>query len=396
MKIPFSRKDSRLIIFLMILILVLLVRSGKYTYLVNALFFGTLTFYYSPYLTKLTARYFAVFIFFTFWGIIRGNNLIYIIEDLFSFAPIILLFIEKPQIRNDIDKRLPIYLANSLIFLIPISCLIYVYMGYSFGSIDVSRFNYNQEIKMALMGPIIPLLFAPYLVFYSESFNKKQLYLVHTANLIFGLFGVITLTKSVVLTAVTPYLIYLIFKLLKFNFRPLFKWILLIFIIITTTIQTGIIKQTGLSISIEGLIARSIEGIESSNFDNNRFQETTDYLNQDLDILEYLFGRGMGGQKVRNDSDEYIGGINMMHIGPSHVFIKGGIILLIIMYVPIFLAIIKFWNTNNYPISLILLLFLIGNIQTTSWSWSITLFLYWYGISKYFSSKKNDRLTINK
>jgi len=390
---PFSSKNSKLILFLLLLISILSIRSGKYTSIVNILFFGGLFFYYRIVLTTHSLRYFALIIFFTIWGIIHGNNYDSIIEDVLSFSPIILLFIEKQSIKVDLDKRLSGYLANSLLFLIPISFLIFKYMNYGVGTMLTTRFNYDESTKLALFAPIIPILFAPYLLFFFEGLNKKQRYLIHSAIILTALMGIVTLSRSVVIYPLISYLLYYGHNFFSLTFRPFkfLQWTVLILLFGIAVFQSGIIQRSGIEDSLEGIIQRTNQ---QSDLSSGRFDETANYLNQDLDISEYLFGRGMGGHKVRKDSDPYIGGVNMMHIGPSHVFLKGGIILLLILYIPAFLAIIKFWKTPNYPISLILLLFLIGNVQTTSWSWSITLFFYWYGISYYWGSKRNGELLI--
>ena len=388
MKNPFSNKNSTLMLVLMLLILLLSVRSGKYTYLVNILFFAVLFFYYRTFLTSHALKYFVVIIFLTFWGLIHGNNFISIMEDLLGLSPFILLFIEKKTIKDDLRSRLPQFLANALPYLIPISILIFIYMDYGIGSMQTERFNYDTGTKMALFAPILPILFAPTLLFFFDIYNRREKNLVHLSIILIGLMGIITLSKSVVMAAFLPYLIFYGFKTLRFSFRPLFKLLIILFVISFAIFKSGIIEKINLSIAIEGIVERTVLQNEENRITSSRFEETEAYFNQNLGLLEYIFGRGMGGHKVRKNSDPYIGGINMMHFGPAHAFLKGGILLVSVLYLPLFFAIFKFWKTPNYPISLILLLFFLGNIQTSNWGWGIGMLFYWYGISLYFTSEQ--------
>jgi len=397
MKNPFSNKDSKFLIFLLIFISILSIRSGRYTSLVNFSFFVGLFLYYRPNFTISFLRYFAIILFYSIWGIIHGNDYYSIIEDIMSFSPLILLFIKNPFINYDLNTRLSNYLANSLLFLIPISFVIFRYMDYGIGTMVTTRFNYDESTKLELFAPIFPILFAPYLIFFFEKLSIKQKFLVNVSVVLIALMGIITLSRSIVLGCFIPYILFYGHKYFSIGFRPIkfVRWVAIILLASILIYQTGIIEKSGLGASVEGIILRSsIQINETGDISTNRFEETKNYLNQDLSFFEYLFGRGMGGHKVRNDSDPYIGGVNMMHIGPSHVFLKGGILLLLVMYIPAFMTIIRFWKTPNYTISLILLYFLIGNFQTTNWSWSISLFFYWYGISYYYESKRNGKFLI--
>ena len=117
-------------LFLLLFILLLTIRSGKYTYIVNSLFFIALFLTYRVRFSVHTFCYFLLFGFLTIWGFIFGNDITSIAEDILSFSPLILLFIEKKNFELDLKKRLPIYLVNSLYFMIPVGIIIFIFMGY--------------------------------------------------------------------------------------------------------------------------------------------------------------------------------------------------------------------------------------------------------------------------
>ena len=389
MKKPFSQHDSRFLLSLLLFIILLSIRSGKYTYIVNILFFISLFIYYRPVLSKIFLRIFLFTSFLTISGIISGNQFISIAGDFVIFSPLMLLFFYNRQINNDLITRLPNFLANSLFIMIPISIAIFVYMDYKPGSMLIGRFNYDVSTKLHLLAPIIPLTSAPYLIFFLDKLNKKQELLIHCSMISITLLGIMTLSKSVVLMGLLPYLLRYGYKHLIQKIRP-FK-VLIILIILSLFCSgnylTVFTKKIGLEDSFTGVIERTQRQYESNNLFSGRVKEVEDYLSQDLSFFEYVFGRGMGGHKVRNDADPHIGGINLMHFGIFHVFLKGGILLVFMLYVPIFLAILKYWKTPNYHISLILIFFLIENLISTTWSWSFNLFFYWYGISFYYFQK---------
>jgi len=299
-----------------------------------------------------------------------------------------LLFLYKPQIYKDLITRLPNFLANSLFIMLPISFAIFVYMDYKPGSMFGGRFNYDTSTNLHLFAPFIPLSSAPYLLFYLDKLNRKQELIVHCSMICIILMGIMTLSRSVVLVGLLPYL-------LRYGYRYIIQirpFVILIILIILSLLYsekylTVFTKKIGLEDSFAGVIERTQRQYESNNLSSGRLEEVEDYLGQDLSFFEYVFGRGMGGHKVRDDDDRYTGGINMMHIGIFHVFLKGGILLVLVLYAPILLAILKFWKTPDYHISLILLFFLSGNLISTTWSWSFNLFFYWYGISFYYFQK---------
>jgi hypothetical protein len=397
MKKIFSRKNSSFILFLLLFILVLSVRSGKYTYLVNSIFFITLFFTYKTRITVHAFYYLLLIGILTIWGIILGNDYISIIEDVFSLSPLILLFIEKEKFKLDLKNRLPFFLVNSLYFLIPLSLLIFNYMDYQIGGLSTKRFDYNVATKLSLFGPILPIIFGPTLIFFIDLYNKKQKALVFISMSIIMIMGIITLSKSVILTPIIYLFLFYGYKIfVNKKVRQLPKAIILIVFAGFLLIQFNVFEKIGLANAVVDSIERSAIQNQNSSFSSGRVEETIAYLNQDLTFLEHLIGRGLGGRKVRNNSNDYVGGINMLHFGPSHVFMKGGIILVLVLYLPLFFAVFRFWNTPNYYISLILISFFLANIQTTNWSWGIGTFFYWYGISMYFSTVNKNKYLISK
>ncbi len=384
----YSNKNGKLLILLMNVISIVTIRSGKYTPYLILLFFLFILSFYSIVKNKIIIFYFLLFSMFLIYGILNFNDNYSILEDCFCFLPLILIFIHKSKLGIDLNKYLHIYLANSLVYLIPISLLIFKYMDYGFGSMLTTRFNYDESTNFELFSPIFPILFAPYLVFYFKKFNRREKLLINIANLFILIMGIITLSRSVVLSAIIPYIIlYTTYILnLKINF---FKLLFIIIISLPTIIfyiNSNIYKNSLLAISVEGIQIRNESGYDRSDVTSGRFEETKDYLEQNLTFTSFFIGKGLGGHKTKNITDNYIGGINMIHIGPSHAFMKGGILLLILLYFPLLFSIVYFWNTYYHHYSLIMILFFISNIQTTNWGFNYGTLFFWLIISKLFQN----------
>jgi hypothetical protein len=386
-------KNGKLLVLLFNLICILTIRSGKYTPYIILIFFIFILLYYPTIKNKLIIFYCILFSFFFFYGILKLNDTYSILEDSFAFLPLILIFIYKTRLGIDLHKNLHLYLANSLVYLIPISGLIFNYMDYGFGSIITTRFNYNESTNFELFSPIFPILFAPYLVFYFNHYNRREKFLVNIANFSIVFMGIITLSRSVVISAILPYLILYSIYLFKSKIKFL-KFLFVFFLIITTLIifiNSSLFTNSLFAVSVEGIQLRNENTYDRSDVTTGRYEETTDYLDNNLSFINFFIGKGLGGHKTNNDSDSYIGGPNMIHFGPMHVFMKGGIFLLFLLYFPLLYSIYYFWNTNYQHYSLIMLLFFLLNIQTTNWAWGYGTLFYWMTIGKLL-----EKLTFKK
>jgi hypothetical protein len=391
----FSRKNGKLLVLLFNMISIMTIRSGKYTPYVVLISFLILLLFYPIIKNKIIIFYFSLFSVTFFYGILNFNSFYSILEDIFAFLPLLLIFIHRSKLGTDLNKNLHIYLANSFVYLIPISGLIFKFMDYGFGSIMTTRFNYDESTNFELFAPIFPISIAPFLVFYFDKYNLKQKFLINFANILIFLMGIITLSRSVVLGAFLPYFIMYIYKLskLKINISKLLFTLILVISSLLYFANSKFYTNSVLSIAVEGVQIRNERGYESSDVTSGRFVETQDYLEQNLNIITFLIGKGLGGHKTENDSDSYIGGVNMIHFGPIHAFMKGGILLVIFLYFPLLYSIYFFWNTRYNHFSLIMILFLLNNIQTSNWGWGYGTLFYWMIISKLIeniTSKKAD------
>ena len=92
MKISPFCKNSKALLVLLIIITILSTRSGKYTYLVNIVFFASLFLIYKPSISYIFIFYLQFSLLLSLIGLLNNNNIVNIISDFISFTPIILLF----------------------------------------------------------------------------------------------------------------------------------------------------------------------------------------------------------------------------------------------------------------------------------------------------------------
>ena len=380
------------LIFLTILFGLLTVRSGRYTIYVNLIYFFILFVSFNKKFSKISLLYFTYFLFLLALGLLNNNNINSILEDIFSFWPLILFFFTS-KIKNELKINFHNYLANSLYYLLPLCLVIFNYMDYGIGSIITKRFNYDSSTNFELFAPIIPIIFAPYLIFYFKNFNRNKKLVIILSNAFIFFMGVITLSRSVSFGIIIPFFLILIHKisLLKFTYiKKIFKYSLVLSFGLIFVVNSSYFRNSDFKLAFDGVVARSQEN-NGLDFSSGRFDESAEYFRQDLSYFEIFFGKGLGGHKVRNNNESFIGGINMIHFGPVHLFMKGGVLMCLLIYLPLLTAIYWFWNTNNFSISLSLLYFLTGNLITTNWTWGIVIFIFWYYMSIFFDCFKFNK-----
>ncbi len=388
--LDYIKKNKPLLLFILLIITQLFhIRAGKYYVFVTLIFFISLFFLYKPKFNSYILFGFLISLFLTIRGLLNGNLILDILNDFLIFSPILISFLYKKDIFLYVENNIINIFTKSLICLIPLGILIFKYMEYDFTDVGLSRFNFNEDVILEYFSPIMPFLFAPYLVFYYEKLNKNQKYLLLFSLFFICFMGIITLSRSLILNLVLPFFLYFLHKFYT-NQIVVKKYIFYIFILIIIGIIINFIFiNNELVTNLWDLLnSRNTQQLETGNITSDRFNELLEYLKQNISILDYLIGRGFGGQKILVQNTSYIGGITMMHIGVAHVFLKGGILLIFYIYSPIVFMIFYFLKNKIYTISYLLIWFLIENTTTTTWELSYPLFFYSFSIAFLFNKIK--------
>lgn len=308
-------------------------------------------------------------IMFFYWliGLINMNPSNYVIQDMVAFFPFVLLLSTNMQFRGD-------YLRNQAFGfrrLLPIYAILYLvilnYMGFNVYGSDVSRFDYNQDVHLVLTAPLAPLLFVRYLICYNV--EKKNLW--HTGWLVvcilfFFHFAIITATKSILM----PILVVLVLKLiLNQNITSRLKYGISILIV------ASFVTYFAQDYFNESLF-RFMEKFEVKDDSNtSRLDESIQYLSQ-CNTFQLLFGKGFGGLKTFH-GESFIGGESMIHLGFCYLIMKGGILLLGLMYFPLLAIIIKDIRSGRYEYALIAFCLLMQDLGHQFWQSFLTVSVYW-------------------
>lgn len=304
-------------------------------------------------------------------GIAHGNQFDYMLTDFMHITPISILILGAPKFKKDfIDNQLEGY-KRIMPILVIFYFLIFYYMGYSWvGSTD-ARFAYNQDSKLSLFAPLTPLAFFVFVLAY----NKIKANKIVMISLVIGILanlhiGFTTQTK----TAFLGPIIILVLKLfINDSFKTKLKYI-----IIFLVAYWGIIYFINNYMpELSYLTDAFSDKFDTSNDSNtSRMDETLEYLSK-CNVLQILLGKGFGGEKIFNGED-FIGGVNMLHMGWGFLMMKGGVLLLIMIYYPLLWIIYHDLKSKHYIFTIIAIYFLIKDQMHTNFtSWS-GVFLYWF------------------
>ena len=332
----------------------------------------------------------------TILGIFNGNNLIWVLFDFLIFSPI---FVSALMYNSDYlqfeNSILNIFL-KSLKYLIFLGIIIYFYMGYKPASFSGGRFNLNDSVHLAYFSPIMPFLFVPYMIVMYDKINRSSRKYLLIAAIFIVYMGLITLSRSIILSVVLPTFMYLLFvkRDTKFTILAVMLCGILYFFMEQTMNYSGNFIDL-----IELINDRNEVQFENGDYTSSRGTEFDEYLHQNLSPIEILFGRGFGGTKVLDLSHDYIGGPEMMHIGWSHAFLKGGVALVLLIYLPLFWILFVSLVKRHVYIFFLTIWFLTADSITTSWQFSYNYFFYSflllyiinnYEITRLFSKRFNS------
>jgi len=368
--LPKLKLQIYFILFLFLLIQILLIRAGDFFQYFVILFYLIVLIFCKFHWNIFLIYWMFISFILSFVGLINGNNFIWILFDFFVLSPILISALIYRINFSKFEKVFIEVFSYSLKYLFYFGLFIYVYMDYKPATISSSRFNFNESVHLAYFSPIMPFLFVPFLIFLYKKISIPKRRYIYFASLFIVYMGFITLSRSIILSILLPISLTLLFNNNKI------KYFILVFLLVLFSLFNSFkFPQTDFLLLLELIQDRTSSQFENGDFSSSRGAEFQDYVNQNLSLLEVLFGRGFGGKKVINSSD-FIGGITMMHIGWAHIFLKGGIFLVGLIYFPIlFLSIFSLFK-RKYYIFLMALFFLISDSTTLSWLFSYNYVLY--------------------
>lgn len=359
-------KINRYLITSIVLLLYLIIinRASYLSSLVNFILIAALLLIYKIRITKISILFAFVSLFYLIIGVLNNNNLEYIFTDFLCFMPFVFLFVENKSFKSKFIDNEMAGLNRILPYLLIASLGLFIYMGYDLTSTLVTRFAYNQESKLNLFAPLTPIFFIPFLLCYSKT-QYNRIFVNLGAFFILTM-GFITQTKTIFIPVILAFILRIVFGR---NAGDKVKYFLFFVIL-------GILAGFLLNRFMPESFVNFTEKFNSSDGSNmDRINESLEYLKK-CNFYELILGKGFGGTKVFY-GEEFIGGINMIHFGFVHLIMKGGIILLGLMYFPLFYIIVKDTLQKEYAYVSMAFVFIAMDLGHTQWISLTSMLIYW-------------------
>jgi hypothetical protein len=343
------------------------------------------------------------FIFLIIRGIVNGNYYKYILFDIHVYTSIVFLtFFNDKLSVNETSRKIPEFFTKMMIISIPVSFILFIL----FGSLNIGdalgERSLMADAKSALnQGMFIaPLLIAPFLVPFVREMKPGSRFLALSANALVLVYGIFTSTRGIIAISGIAFLSLINFKI-SINKKTLFSALFLITaLVIFLTFNQKINNE--IRVKIDYSIARFKA---KNNFTSGRMSEVQG-LFEEFSTTELFFGRGAGAEQKFGFWKEHPApgphGINFTHFGFLHLILKGGFILLLLVYgLAIYSAVVLFWKGERKYFFVILLYLVIEVSHTQFINYFYVLFL-WISISYALrirtekkASLKQERVELN-
>ena len=319
------------------------------------------------------------FIFLICRGLLFGNFYKYLIFDIHIYTAIVFLTFFNINFSNvKYYAQIPTLFAKLLIISIPAALLTFYFFG-SFNDIYarslLNESNSNLDEKMFLA----PILIAPLIVPFISELKRGLKYVVIIATSLVLIYGILTATRSLIIICTLSFLSLITFK-------KLFKKTTLIYLLLFTVIVIGLSYSKNKTISlISDSIAYSTVRFEKDN-DYTSGRDTELYgLFEEFNLSELIFGRGAGAEqkfgfwKYVFAANEH--GISFTHFGFLYLILKGGFILLIIVYGLALYSLVVLFRHGERKYFFVILIYLAADLSHTQFiNYFYVLFL-WLSIN---------------
>jgi hypothetical protein len=235
----------------------------------------------------------------------------------------------------------------------------------------------NSKIDDSLI--ISPLILAPFIMPFIGNMKTYLKFNVLLANMLLLFFGVLTATRSYILITIIALISLVNFKKL-IGFKPI-GYVFLFFIFFLFFVDTEFYKNSILAEQLSFVQNRfNIEG----DISNGRISEV-DGLFLDFNYVEIILGRGAGAEQKFGFWEEISGsqehGINFTHFGFLNLILKGGVLLLFIIYGMAFYSLLIFIKYGEKKYFFVTLIYLVAELSHTLFINYFTVLFLWLAIS---------------
>ena len=310
-------------------------------------------------------------------GFLFGNFIPYLLFDISIYTSIVFLTYFKYNYKS-YYSLIPTLFAKLLIVSI-FFVLIVVFFYSDFGNLATRSLLGDNNSMVDDSWIIGPLIIAPFIVPFIGSMKMHLKFAVLFANLLLLLFGVLTATRSYIVIVIVALLSLITFR--KFSSIKFFFYGFLALLMFLFVFHSDFYKKSVLADQINFVGERFVmEG----DISNGRSSEVVGLFSE-FSFSEIILGRGAGAEQkfgFWNDirgSQEH--GINFTHFGFLNLILKGGFLLLLLIYGMAFYSLMIFLKYGEKKYFFVVLIYLIAELSHTLFINYFTVLFLWLGIS---------------
>lgn len=311
-------------------------------------------------------------------GILNGNYIKYILFDIHIYTSLIFItYFNNRNIQARNYNEIPLLISKYMYLGVPLAIIIFIKYGFIDASANVRDISISDEVKASIF--IAPIIIAPILVPFVVDMNRLMKYVVILANAMVLTYGVMTSTRTYVVVALLAF-----GSLSKFRLR-INKEMIYVVISLYMIFQGVYYSNNSWAIITQGKIENTIHRFENKyDYGNGRDSEVVG-LFADFNVAEIVFGRGAGAEQEfgfwKNSTNNNYHGINYTHYGFLHLILKGGIVLLLLVYGLAIHSIFTLYKYGDRKYLFVILIFLTFELSHTLFLNYYYLIFLWLSIS---------------
>ncbi len=303
---------------------------------------------------------------YTVYGLLRGNYLPFVALDVtnMGFLFVSVLFAE-PSNRAYLLRMF----LNGMCYALVVALLVVVVMlervGFTPGNLD-TRFSFDETTSNSDLFALTGLLgvsvflapFAPYV-------KGARKFIVPIAIIVYGGFAFLTASRNA-LTSACIGLVVTTWCISRQDKKRRFRNLLMICVLVGIA-AGGVFTLYG-ERAMQDLMELQRARQNAEDFTSGRIDEALGAL-QELKVGEFVIGRGFGAAKDNLGDTKSINGVPMVHFGPVHIILKGGIMLLLVLYGTLIYCVLRARSraAMGYECAYVICLFLAREMSHQQW-----------------------------
>jgi hypothetical protein len=296
-------------------------------FLVRGLLFYKLMFYVLNLKRQFVWFYFSLFIYYLFYGLVNFNFFSFIIIDILSAFSILFLFLINNQNKDYVTKRILNIISIILGFPFIFSLIYLSVYGFRPAEVIGERIVFEEDgsnFKLLYQSIGLSIVLLPFVWF--VDFKRKLA--IGFSFILFTVINLISLSRGYLAGSVISILItiYIGFKSNKIglkysviSYSSIILFSLLFFVKQNKEVLETTLELLNYRIDLVG------EEVEPRDIE-------AEFYFKDLSIYELFLGKGMGAANTKPFGKVSKRGIMMMHRGENNLILKGGLLLLFIIY----------------------------------------------------------------